>query len=114
MYSHALRCISLVGGPQAGERAHERVLDDVLGVVARPAQQAAGEGDEALAVAVVDGGERVVAAGADEGDEPFVRCGGQQGGGHDRRIASPVTRSQTPRWRRPTPEVLRFATMVWP
>ena len=65
--------VHLVGrGAQAGERPDERVLDDVLGVVARAAQQAAGEGDEALAVAVVDGGERVVAAGADEGDEAFV------------------------------------------
>ena len=55
------RHLALVGA-QRGQGADEGVLDDLLGVVVRAAEQAAGEGQQALVVAVVDRVEGAVVA----------------------------------------------------
>ena len=58
---------------QRAERAHEHVLQHVLGVLARVAgEHLAHVGEQALAVAVVQHAERLVGAGAEEGDELLV------------------------------------------
>jgi hypothetical protein len=66
-------------GPQGSVRAHEHVLQEVLGVLPRAApQHLAHVGEQALAVAVVDDAERLVAPGAEERQQLIVRAQAQQ------------------------------------
>ena len=71
-YSHARSVTGPVVVAQRAVGAQEDVLQDVLGVRARAAQHLARVGEQALAVAVVDGPERVVVAHPEERDELVV------------------------------------------
>ena len=66
-------------GPQGAVGAHEDVLQHVLGVLARArAQHLAHVGEQPLAVAVVDGAEGLLAAGAEEREQLLVRAQPEQ------------------------------------
>ena len=66
-------------GAQRAVGAHEHVLQHVLGVLARAgAQHLAHVREQALAIAVVDGAERVVAAAAEQREQLLVRPQPQQ------------------------------------
>ena len=66
-------------GPQRPERAHEDVLQHVLGVLARPRREhLADVGEQPLAVAVVEDVERLVRAGPEQREQLVVRPQSQQ------------------------------------
>ncbi len=66
-------------GPQRAVRADEHVLEEILGVLARPGpQHLAHVREQALAVAVVDDAEGLVAAGAEEREQLLVRAQAEQ------------------------------------
>ena len=66
-------------GPQRAVRADEDVLEQILSVLARPRRQhLAHVGEQALAVAVVDDAEGLVAAGAEEREQLLVRAQAQE------------------------------------
>ena len=72
--------LALVGAQRA-VGAHEDVLQHVLGVLARvPREHLAHVGEQALAVAVVEHAERLVGAGAEQGDELLVGAQAQERG----------------------------------
>ena len=66
-------------GPQRAVRAHEHVLQHVLGVLARAGgEHLAHVGEQALAVAVVQDAEGLVAAGAEQRQQLLVRAQAEQ------------------------------------
>jgi hypothetical protein len=75
VYSHGLSAISRSSARRAARRADEGVLDDLLGVVVRAAQQLARVADEPLLVAGVDRVEGAVVARAHQVDELLVAGG---------------------------------------
>jgi len=94
---------------EATRRAHEGVLHDLLGVVVRAAEHLARVADQTLGVALVDGIEGAVVAGADEVDELFV-AGGPVGGRvkedrHGSRFGPGDPRAQPPEGHTWPPEV---------
>lgn len=96
-------------GAQRGQRAHEGVLHDLLGVVVRAAEHLARVADQPLLVAGVDGVEGPIVALAHEVDELLVG-GGAVGGRvkedrHDPRIGAGGTRSHPPEGHTWPPEV---------
>jgi len=72
----------LVGGPQTRIRANEHVLEGVLGILATR-QHLPRIGEQALVVALVDGPEGLVVAGAEESYELIVGAEPQQRHAHD-------------------------------
>ena len=99
-----------VVGAQGAQRADERVLDDLLGVVVRAAQELARVREQARLVAVVDRVEGAVVAGADQVDELLVG-GGAVGGRveqdrrHAPRVRPPGPTSHPPRVAGMAPQV---------
>ena len=77
-YSQARSDHGPVVAAQRAVRAHEHVLERVLRVAVRAAQHLAGVGEQAGAVAVVDGAERVVGAVAEQRHELLVGAQTQQ------------------------------------
>src|SRR3954466_498206 len=70
---------------------------------AKARRRGGGEGERGVVVAVVGGPERVVATGADEGDEPLVGELGQKGGGHGSNLPAQTPDPAPLRWCPPLP-----------